>query len=99
MNPDSLNKLAYFGNEEDGYSRYVLFLEDRPVLWAFANKDEDGMPIFVSKAEEGAPRLKTKGNAFIDVERGHVDGTSMQAHIYTRLPWILADLYVPQDGK
>ena len=100
MKADSLNKLAYFGNEEDGYSRYVLFLDDRPVMYAFANKDEVDYPIYISRPEEGAPRIKTKGRAFMDEEgNDHIDGISMQRCVYTYLPWLLADIFVPKDGE
>ena len=102
MQTDALNKLAYFCDEADGYSRYVLFLDDRPVMYAYAHKGEivENYPIYISRPEEGAPRIKTKGHAYMDQEgNDHIDGFSMQKCVYTYLPWLLADIYVPQDGK
>lgn len=102
MKQDAVNKLAYFCDEEDGYSRYVLFLDDRAVMYAYASKNDitEHYPIYISRPEEGAPRIKTKGHAFMD-ENGedHIDGVSMQQCVYKYMPWLLADIFVPQDGK
>lgn len=103
MDINALNKLAFFGNEEDGYSRYVMFLDDRAVMWVFASQselDEKGrIPLYISRAEDGAPRIKTHGHTFMDNVNGHVDGAGIQHFVYPRLGWLLADLFVPKEGK
>lgn len=101
MDTNALNKLAYFCDEKDGeitYSTYILYLNGRPVLSLHASKDEEGYPVYMSKPfTEIATKIKTKGIAYMDPENGHIDGCSMQAIAYKYMPWLLADLYVPQE--
>lgn len=100
---NSVNKLAYFCNEViDGaaYGKYLMFIEDRPVFYVFVSadikNDEGYFPIFISKAEDGAPLQSTAGYCGWDEENGHVEGQHIQQFIYPRLPLLLADLFVPK---
>jgi hypothetical protein len=99
---DSLNKLAYFCNEVHNgtsYSKYILFLDGREVLNAFASADEIDHPIYISKPfEDIGTMIKTKGRAQMDPENGHIDGLSMQGCVYKYMGWLLADLYVPKGN-
>lgn len=101
MDESALNKLAYFCEEEHNgivYSKYILFLDGRSVMNVFASKDEEGYPIYISKAYEDInTMIPTKGHAYMDNDNGHIDGISMQKCVYGYGANLLAMLYVPQE--
>lgn len=96
-----LNKLAFFCTEvREGvtYGKYFMFIASRPVFYVYVSadvKDDEGhFKIFISKAQDDAPLIETKGCCGWDDENNHVEGKHIQAFVYTTLPLLMADLLV-----
>lgn len=89
-----LNQTAYFGDLEDGYSQYMMYMNDRVVFLIYVSKAEEGMPIYVGKPGTDE-RIKTEYSAILAADGTRVSSMSVREQIYPRLAWILADLYAP----
>jgi hypothetical protein len=96
--------LVYVG-DEDEFSVYEMFMRDRVVMRVSVRNTD--LAIRVNRPDTGAGfELKTHAHTAlhsyqvgpepVDVEvREHVDSAHLQYVIYGKLPWLLADLYVP----
>lgn len=92
-----LNKIAYVWNEEDGYSKYTLFIESRPVMDIFAHTDEIDHPIYIAKPGD-SKRIKTKAHAFRAAPEDRISSVSINVAAQKFLINWFADLYVPKEN-
>lgn len=92
---DTLNKTAYLGETEDGYSKYVLYLESREVLYIYASKTDADHRIWISKPFS-EDRIVTAHQAALTDDMTRISAMSIKRVAYAYMPWMIADLYVPK---
>jgi hypothetical protein len=96
MKENADNKLSYQGDDADGNSVYHMLINGKVVFQARVNKDEAGMPIYVSWPTDHVNNLhgwfKTTHRAFTVEDGSRVSAMTMKEAVYINLPLILLNL-------
>jgi hypothetical protein len=93
-----LNGIVYIWNEpEDGYSKYTLFIDNRPVVDIYAHVDEIKNPIYVAKPGDNA-RFATKSRAYRVKDGSRISSDSIRHAALTQAFGWVVDLYVPKES-
>lgn len=100
MNEQAENKLSYQGDMEDGSSIYHMILAGRLVFEVRANKAEEGIPLYIRRANvAGTPWIKTACRAFLVEDDSRISADTMKEAVYGNLPFLLADLLLGPAQK
>lgn len=97
MKTMDINKIAYVWNTEDGYAKYTLFIESRPVMDFYAHTDETDRPIYIAKPGSDE-RIKTEAFAFTAKGEDRISSVSINVAAMKYLVKWFADLYVPKGN-
>jgi|SRR5690349_1842878 len=98
VNKSLVNDLVYLMDEEDNTSVYAMYMNSEPVFYLYANKNVFDIPVYISKPEFDAPRIKLEGvRGFLIDDMSRINGNSMKAIAFPNLAWLIAGLYVPES--